>query len=197
MLDDNFKRGRPLASLSARWLNEVARILNHLRITLTDDDLPSIEKPAHTSAAAPWTIRIPRYGGAKAPDDPESGGSGSGGGGGGTTTPVTFTLPSTVRWEGMRLMEREMAFDGSKFTPTGTERVLVDFTPVTLGSVVTNVSNTGEAITKSTKVIRIYAPNGGQPAEETGDAQTTTIIALAPRDANETTPYGEGAASEV
>ena len=194
MLDDKFERGRPLASLSARWLNEVARILHHLRAELTDEPFPSIEKPAHTSSSAPWIIRIPRYGGAKAPDDPESGGSGSGGG---TTTPVTFTLPSTVRWEGMRLMEREMAFDGTKFTPTGTERVLVDFTPVTLGSVVTNVSNTGEAITKATKIIRIYAPNGGQPAEETGDMQTTRIIALTPRDANESTPYGEGAASEV
>lgn len=185
MLDDNFERGRPLASLSARWLNEVARILNHLRITLTDDDLPSIEKPAHTSAAAPWTIRIPRGNGGNA-SDPEHGG-------GGTTTPVTFTLPSTVRWDGLRLMEREMAFDGSKFTPTGFERILVDFTPVTLGAVVTNVSNTGDAITKSTKVIRVYAPNGSTPGEETGDAQTTQIIALTQRDANESTPYGDDA----
>lgn len=190
MLDDNFERGRPLASLSARWLNEVARILNHLRITLTDDDLPSIEKPAHTSAASPWTIRIPRGNGGNA-SDPEHGGGGTGEGG--ITKPIK--LPSILYWNeaSKTLFEREVKFDGTRFYTTNVSRAIVTFSPVTFGAVVTNVSNTGEAITKSTKVIRVYAPNGSTPGEETGDVQTTQIIALTPRDANESTPYGDDA----
>lgn len=60
MLENNFRSGRPLAGLPARWLNEVAQILNHLRVELTDDAFPSIDKPPMPSAISPWTIRIPK-----------------------------------------------------------------------------------------------------------------------------------------
>ncbi len=177
MLDDKFIAGHPLARLSARWLNTVARILNHLRVELTDDALPSIEKPAQPSATNPWTIRIPR-------------GGGSGGGGG-----AAFTLPSTVYWDNqnLRLCEREMAFDGSTFKPTGVIRTLVDFTPTQIGSVVSAISNTGTAITETTRTLTVYAPNGAIASDDTGDYTTSVVIGLTPREANESTPYGESA----
>lgn len=179
MLDDKFIAGHPLARLSARWLNTVARILNHLKVELTDDALPSIEKPAQPSAANPWTIRIPRAS------------VGGGTGEGGITEPIK--LPSILYWNEVSntLFEREVKFDGTRFYTTNVSRAIVTFSPVSLGTVVTSVNNTGSALTQSKQALRVYMPNGARPPEDTGDFTTDSIIGLTPRTANESTPYGD------
>ena len=57
-LKENYRSGQPLAAISARWLNEVAHILNTLQIEMAPaNELPSVQRPPMPGK---WTLRIPQ-----------------------------------------------------------------------------------------------------------------------------------------
>lgn len=57
-LKENYRSGQPLAAISARWLNEVAHILNTIQIEMAPaNELPSVQRPPMPGK---WTLRIPQ-----------------------------------------------------------------------------------------------------------------------------------------
>ena len=64
----------------------------------------------------------------------------------------------------------------------------LEFSPATLSTVVTSVTNSGDALKRSTLELRAYSPKGLVPNQ--GESETSTIIGLTPREANESSPYG-------
>lgn len=61
-LKDDFVKGRALRSISAAWLNGVAKALNSLSIRFDiNAKLPRIEKPPMPAGRSGWTIVLPPY----------------------------------------------------------------------------------------------------------------------------------------
>lgn len=66
-LKDDFVRGRALRSITAAWLNGVARALNSLTVRFDKSAIsPRVEKPPLPVGRSAWTIVLPKY-----PEPPE------------------------------------------------------------------------------------------------------------------------------
>lgn len=101
-----------------------------------------------------------------------------------------FVMPQTLFFDiaSASLKEREVRFTGTGFVETGAVRTILEFSHATLSTVVTSVTNSGDALKRSTLELRAYSPKGLVPNQ--GAAETSTIIGLTPREANESSPYG-------
>ena len=114
MLKDDFRSGQPLAAIPARWLREVAKILNTLTIEMVDvNDLPSIYKPPMPTPRNPWTIRVPRaQGGAGIPEGTEIWGK---------VRAERLTGSSAPQGDGTYVYQGKLVWDGAAFVPKETE----------------------------------------------------------------------------
>lgn len=63
MLKEDFTPGQPISAIPADWFNAVAKILNHLKVEVSKDAMPMIEKPARPGKSNPWKILVPQGGG--------------------------------------------------------------------------------------------------------------------------------------
>lgn len=150
MLKDDFRSGQPLAAIPARWLREVAKILNTLTIEMVDaNDLPSIYKPPMPTPRNPWTIRVPRaQGGAGIPEGTEIWGK---------VRAERLTGSSAPQGDGTYFYQGKLVWDGTAFVEKKTaegepDETLVAFVPDATGGglVVGNPTIEAETIGETT-----------------------------------------------
>lgn len=106
-LKEDYRSGQPLAAISARWLNEVAHILNTLQIEMTGaNELPTVQRPVYPGK---WTLRIPQGGtGAGLPEGTEIWGK---------VRAERLTGSSAPQGDGTYFYQARLVWDGAAFVP--------------------------------------------------------------------------------